>query len=59
MEKPEVPEADSVSGLPDGSAQHHLSAITFAVTIQDFDIARNNFGLAAAVAQINPEQEEA
>ena len=59
MEEQEVPEADSVFGLPDDSAQHHIIAIAFAVNIQDFNIARNNFGLAAAVAQINPEQEEA
>ena len=58
MEEQKIPQADSVLGLPDDSAQH-ICTLTIAVIIQDFDIARNNFGFAAAVAQINPEQEEA
>jgi hypothetical protein len=57
VEEQEIPKANSVNGTPDGAAPHTANAI--AIINPDFDIAGNTFGPAAAVAQINPGQEEA
>jgi hypothetical protein len=56
VEEPQVLEAD-----PDGqgSAGSASSRHTYAIATLDFDIDRNTYGSTAAVAQINPDEEEA